>query len=774
MVSDKDRTPLRALSIHQRVMTTAPQDWTGIELGAGRYRVLRRIGRGGMSAVYLAHDRTLEREVALKVPSAELIETPRFAQRFAREVRSLVKLTHPHVVKVLDVGEHAGVPYIVMQHLSGGTLARRRPLGPDKRPRPMSPRTLAAWLAPIGGALDFIHRQGFIHRDVKPANVLFDAHGHAYLSDFGLAKALEHDAPPPPDSDEDDGIAEDDGTCEDIGPMTSPGALVGTLPYMAPELLLHDQFDGRVDQYALAVVAYELLCGRRPFAGKSRRELIKQQALDEPPALSSRVAGLPEGTAAAIHRALSKDPEQRFLTCSAFTKAVIAPLMERGPILVEQLPPPLDSSAIPSDGALGASESDPFGGTIQLDLDSALDDPAPSKGRPSPRSLLALGMASAAAIAVAFVIWQRGARDARGHLPRPLAPRLVTASRPPGPAAAPACPPPAPAAATPNAGAPPEKAAEPPKAEIALTPVDPNLPPSETNSLGMELALIRPGRFFMGSSAGETDAQANEQPRREVVITRPFYIGRHEVTVGQFLRFLKDTRYLTESERHGGFTWESQQQPVSRSDPARNVWTPGYPQSNEHPATFIDWDAAVAFCNWLGSNEHARYRLPTEAEWEYCCRAGTDTPWSFGDDPKLLSEYAHIRPVDGEEMPKTAPVGRRKPNPWGLFDFHGNIAEWCLDPYAEDYHDATPVIDPRVRIEGAQAKRVLRGGSYVWSEPGLFRSAYRDGLIPAKLGVEYAGFRVVREIGDGRGQGGEKKPGNRIAPGARRESRRRD
>ena len=162
-------------------------NWVGQSLASGRYRVTVLLGEGGMGAVYKAHDAHLDNEVVVKIPKTGLVSDHEFTGRFAREVRSLVRLAHAHIVRVLDVGEHDGLPFAVMQYLNGGSLRDRlsRMSGGAA-----ALAELPAWLLGVADALDYIHLQGYVHRDVKPDNILFDAAGHVYLGDFGIAKAL--------------------------------------------------------------------------------------------------------------------------------------------------------------------------------------------------------------------------------------------------------------------------------------------------------------------------------------------------------------------------------------------------------------------------------------------------------------------------------------------------------------------------------------------------------------------------------------------------------
>lgn len=243
--------------------------------------------------------------MVIKVPRPALLEDPTFAGRFAREVRSLVKLSHPHIVKIQEVGEHAGLPYVVLQYLPGGSLRQRQRPGPDGQMLPMPAESLLGWLPDVAQALDFIHQQGYIHRDVKPDNILFDAHGNAYLSDFGIAKAMQGDSH------------------ERQTHLTRTGLLLGTAAYMASELLQGKRVDGRVDQYAFAVTVYEMLSGRVPYDGPTPVAVAMQQIQQPLPPLGRLVPGLPQELCQAVEKALAQDPQQRFENCAAFARAVL-------------------------------------------------------------------------------------------------------------------------------------------------------------------------------------------------------------------------------------------------------------------------------------------------------------------------------------------------------------------------------------------------------------------------------------------------------------------
>ena len=290
----------------------------------------------------------------------------------------------------------------------------------------------------------------------------------------------------------------------------------------------------------------------------------------------------------------------------------------------------------------------------------------------------------------------------------------------------------------------------------------------------MKLTLIPSGEFMMGSgeSAEATAAQFNntygegllkaeffndEHPRHRVRITRPFYLGTYHVTRGQFRQFVDDTGYKTDAERAervGAYGWIPAKKAFGFSE--KHSWrNAGFQQTDEHPAVIVSWNDAVAFCKWLSRKEGKTYRLPTEAEWEYACRAGTATRYSSGDDPETLAKVGNVadatlktkfpdwkyatKASDGYVF--TSPAGSFQPNAFGLFDMHGNAWQWCADWYGAEYYAASPVDDPTG--PGAGTDHVLRGGSWNYG-PYNARSAVRIWTSATDQYFDPPGFRVAR------------------------------
>ncbi|MGD9857373.1 MAG: SUMF1/EgtB/PvdO family nonheme iron enzyme [Planctomycetaceae bacterium] len=287
-------------------------------------------------------------------------------------------------------------------------------------------------------------------------------------------------------------------------------------------------------------------------------------------------------------------------------------------------------------------------------------------------------------------------------------------------------------------------------------------PLSISNSLNMRLILVPPGTFTMGSS--ESSRASNEAPHA-VQITKPFYVGQFEVTVGDFRKFVDATGYQTTLERNDSGQnrgWDQSQRRFlsKRGFSWRN---PGWPQQDDHPVVNITWEDAKAFVQWLGNQEEKPYRLLTEAEWEYCCRAGTTTPYSVGETSSRLVEVGNvlddtalavfrqdsafaqdnvsdaIKGRDGVVF--TARVGSFLPNHFGLYDFHGNVCEWCADWYADDYGDSKSK-DPKGALFGEN--RSARGGRFDTGEY-LAKSFTRNHGHPLMSDM-ILGFRIAQEI----------------------------
>ena len=277
----------RAEKVRQRLQS---QIGDGYQLGA-------LIGRGGMGIVFKAREVTLEREVALKVLAFDPLLNPEAFVRFEREARLAARLDHPNIVPIFAVGKGEGIAFYTMRFVRGGSVEG---LLADKGALPLD--HAVRLLRDVAAALDFAHAQGVVHRDIKPPNILISDSGHAMVADYGIARAFGGD--------------------ETTSTSGSHTGVVGSPAYMAPEQWRGERPDGRADQYALGVLAFELLAGRRPFADVSMQELLRMHLGEEPPALESVRKGLPPNVSLAIQRAMAKEPADRFPTSMAFVDAL--------------------------------------------------------------------------------------------------------------------------------------------------------------------------------------------------------------------------------------------------------------------------------------------------------------------------------------------------------------------------------------------------------------------------------------------------------------------
>jgi serine/threonine-protein kinase len=260
----------------------------------GKYEIKRLLGKGGMGAVFLAQDLTLEREVAIKVLPPDFSSDPQVMKRFQQEAKTAAKLDHTNIIPIYRVESEDGLNYFVMKFISGTSLEdvldSKQPLTDDYIQRIL-------WEAAC--ALGHAHSRGVVHRDVKPANIMFDHDGRVMLTDFGISKALQS-----------------------ASGLTGTGMIIGTPHYMAPEQAKGQPVDGRADQYSLGVVGYRLLAGVLPFSGDSVHTILYKHIFEEAPRLSGLRETAPKDLTDAIQRALSKDPAQRFPTMEDFATAL--------------------------------------------------------------------------------------------------------------------------------------------------------------------------------------------------------------------------------------------------------------------------------------------------------------------------------------------------------------------------------------------------------------------------------------------------------------------
>ena len=675
---------------------TQTGNWCGKTIAAGRFEVMTLLGEGGMGQAYRARDRKYERDVVIKVPHLVLLRDPEFAKRFEREIESLRQLVHPHIVPVLCGGLHSGIPFVVLRYMPDGSLAEKiesSSLGERLA-------LLQDWLPQIADALDFVHESGFIHRDVKPDNIFFDDQGQAYLGDFGIVKAASEAT----DSRE--------GTR-----LTMTGTVIGTPEYMAPEMAMGEDYNHRSDQYSLAVTAYESLDGEPPFQGPTPAAILVRLTTTDVPNLSSKHSSIPTGLSDAVSRGLSKEPEDRFDSCSEFASAVTHPddSAEGGSAADDPAAKITSWQERKSTAAFSTTAPHDIRRTTRRSKSKKqplLDPETPFAPlinpllvrfrrlrkryglRPIVISLVSLMTVTGAAFYFSF--GTQTDDDLAEHEPEPELTLPYSGTKPVGRAQQPL----GPQGQTGGTTSVASNLVKKPLAKLpvnVLPPIIRDLPLS-SNSIGMKFKPIIGGTFTKGE-----DDEAHQ-----VTLTQPFELGVYEVTQEQY-------------------------EGVMGTNPSRFT-------GRQNPVDRVSWDDAVEFCRKLSALPAEKkagyvYRLPTEAEWEYSCRAGTQTTYSFGDSESELGEYAWY--YDNSER-TTHPVGGKKPNPWGLYDMHGNVWEWCSDRYGN--YPSGSVTDPTGATSGSY--RVIRGGS--WSDTSQYaRSAGRNRSSPDNR-YNNMGFRVLR------------------------------
>ncbi len=708
----------------------------------GRYELLRPLGSGAMGDVFLAQDTHLDRRVALKIPRKVVQGVTgerEYLQRFAREARAAAGLRHANICRVYDAGEIEGTACITMDFIDGQPLSRL--IG---SPRWTSVSAILQLLATIADAIGHAHSRGVIHRDLKPGNIMIDTDGQPIVTDFGLARRP---------------AAAGDGQ------ITQEGLLLGTPAYMAPEQIRGEQ--GVVgfgsDIYSLGVIAFELFTGRLPFTG-SATEILAKVLRDQPPAPCDLRADLSPEVNAFVLRLLAKEPGERFGSM-AEVSAALTGLLEQSSDATKQsaAASPSVSAATLSDGGsrsanrrrlqvalggilgclcllagavfylksgsltLAVTVDDAWlqeqGGELTLMVDGNEHRITAGAGGEQPLAVVVktgeheFSVRHGDSVVInpqRFAIERGGRRvleiTAEGMQLRsemPAAGAHENASKLPEPQQ--------PKVVPENAAAAEQLQRE--WGDRLRVPVD------FTAEYDLRLKLIPPGVFRMGSPQTEPYREATEGPQHLVSVSRAFYMGATEVTQQQWYAVMQTRPWEQQAEVRAGDTM---------------------------PAVGVDWYAATEFCRRLSVKTGSVWRLPSEAEWEYACRAGAATTWHFGDKVEELVNYAWFdsnASLAGEAWPHE--TGRLRPNAFGLHDMHGNVFEWCRDVYVPlAFTGRTGVtIDPVMEEHTEPLEmRVTRSCGFDWNGYDV-RSAFRGRNVPEFVS-QREGLRVVREISE--------------------------
>jgi serine/threonine-protein kinase len=761
----KNAAELAKWLVEHGKLTPYQAEETLVGRGAGliyqEYLVLSKLGEGGMGQVFKAQHRRMKRVVALKVMSAKAVKNESDVKRFQREVEAAARLEHPNIVTAYDAGEHRGVHFLVMQYVDGSDLQTLVTKG-----GPLSIDQAINCIRQAAVGLAYAHGEGIIHRDIKPANLLLDKKGVVKILDMGLARV--------------------EGGNEGL---TATEQMMGTVDYMSPEQATNSRgADGRADIYSLGCTLWFLLTGKRVYDSEFILTRVMQHREAEIPSLMSVRDDVPWVLEQVFHKMLAKQPVDRQQSMEEVAAALEAAQGASGNIaalvanqgdnsLNDFLRRIGDSTSGGTDSGTRHSgvrltaktESSPNATVSQSSADVGTDPNARSIGTQSPskipgrtqqrRPVVIIGgaIAACALVGVGAFAWlmNRSGDHRAEHVP----PKLPKASLP-----------------QPNGPTAPPLARAPFNATQALAHQNAwakhlGLPREASNSVGMKMAIIPPGDFLMGATPKEmTDALSqattestkswipgfrSEGPQHRVTLSQPYLLGTCEVTVGQFAAYVKATSHVTTAEQSG--TASGFKSGKASRNPAFNWRNPGYEQTDGFPVVNVSWSDAAAFCNWLSAKESLPfyyesagtswrvrggngYRLPTEAEWEYACRAGTQSAYSWGEKASERNAYGHFSGGGGGPR---APVGQSVANAFGLCDMHGNVSEWCQDWYSVSYYEQAPPVDPPGPSTGNL--RVTRGAPMDLNEGVLLRSAYRGWYAPDV--VDYTrGFRVARSL----------------------------
>jgi|GEM_PF-343317 len=652
--------------------------WTrGHQLQNGKYTIERDIAQGGFGITYLARNENNQR-VVIKTLNETVQKRPDFAklqQDFLNEAVKLAKCNHPHIVKVSEVFPEGKLWCMVMEYIEGEHLADRMLHGGG-----LSEAEAVGYIRQIGEALTVVHKNGLLHRDVKPANILIRANKReAVLIDFGIAREF------------------------------LPSETKLHTPYLSHGFAPIEQYQtvakrgAYTDIYALAATLYFLVTKKPPHAAISR---VSGMVLDSPtsinPSISVRVNN-------AILKGMELEAENRPQTMQDWLE-----LLKEPPVTIPAPPipkpatpqPPTNKTPTPKPPTPKPPTPKPANTTPSPSTNNSQTPINPSRRK----FMQTVGwMGAGLGITVAGKLITDASSQTSIPLDSGVSEIRDSSSNPPSPATE-----------------------TPTKSNLSLQTFsfqtvtvdaqgnitnESNLsaqyfPEDLGNGITLEMVQIPGGTFTMGSPPGEAERKDDEGPQRQVTVPG-FFMGGYAVTQAQY-------------------------QAIMGNNPSRF-------QGAKRPVEQVSWDDAVEFCNKLSQQTGRIYRLPSEAEWEYACRAGTTTPFYFGETitPDLVNyngNFPYGSAPKGQYRQETTDVGIFPPNSFGLYDMHGNIWEWCEDVYNEDYQNAPT--DGSAWLTGKDNNiKLLRGGSWDFLARHC-RAAYRNRLARANRSA-YVGFRVV-------------------------------
>ncbi|MBQ3340850.1 MAG: SUMF1/EgtB/PvdO family nonheme iron enzyme [Kiritimatiellae bacterium] len=665
---------------------------------AGRYRIVRQLGQGGMGSVWLAEDTQLDGKLfAIKMLPSILVSNKRAYRQLKDEALVAMQLIHPNIVQIRAFEENNGNPFLVMDYIDGVTLddyladccgdvltqRRRDAEGGDGRAastRPpsggLSEGEVIRLLKPIAAALDYAHGEGVVHRDVKPANVMIRKDGHPFILDFGIAREIE------------------ETMTRVTGKLSS-----GTLLYMSPEQLRGLPPKKEQDIYSFAAMVYECLMGEPPF---SRGQVEYQILNEQPEPLDPHFA-----KSGSVMQGLAKKPEDRPSTCAA----VVEEQRDESPRERAGDPGRVDSCLEATTGkkraGSGALPEYTQADCIRLMADAkvAQRHAARFSGDPACKmeiqeieddfvradAIFAEKQWALAAECYARIV-ERGKKLEEGVARRTAEEnaRRETEARARRDAEARKW----------------QEAAE--RARLAALPKTGDVKPlTLPGGAKMEMIYVGPGSFVMGSPQSE-EVRDDDEAQHRVTLTKGFWLGKYEVTQEQWQSVMGDN--------------------------------PSHFKGDRNPVECVSWEDCQRFIEKVNARLNCGARLPTEAEWEYACRAGTATAYFWGnalngDKANCDDTFPCGTTLKKRWRQRTTQVGSYEANPWGFYDMHGNVWEWCNDWHGSYGGNAT---DPQGPASGGG--RVLRGGGW-FNNARNCRSACRNWFQPGGRDSN-CGFRL--------------------------------
>ncbi|HEX3134896.1 MAG TPA: bifunctional serine/threonine-protein kinase/formylglycine-generating enzyme family protein [Planctomycetota bacterium] len=664
----------------------------------GGFRIMKALGKGGMATVYLAEQLSLKRQVALKLMAPHIAADPQAAERFLREARAAAAINHPNVISIIDVGHSDGQLFMALELVTGGDAdqlaARFGGTLPEARALEV--------LSDCAKGLQALYEARLVHRDLKPSNIFISSDGSAKLADLGLAR-------------------NEDGKDR----LTVTGSLVGTPAFMSPEQAKGEAIDIRSDIYALGATLFALVTGQQPFVANSAIAVAAKVLTEPTPDPRALVPTLSAATASVVMTAMAKDPAQRYDTPNALRAAVMAAIRpgshqeslastapDHGRAMTAPTPATLANPHRPTARRLRRSSQIPWPWVLVVGLVLVL--------------LLVLLLprhAGKTNDTTAAIPAHTPAATATPAPATPALPPMSAAPSAPGNPATPAAhptPTPPPAQASPPVPSTPA----PPRASWANEPIVDAYGYAVTIRVGeatQRLRWIPPGHCRIGSPAGTPDA-IDIEIEAEVTFTRGIWLADTECTQEFF-------------------------QAVTGHNPSRM-------RGPRLPVTDLTIGDAIAFTHLLRSKlSGAPARLPSRAEWERACRAGSSTRFSTGDDPASLAGYANLFDIDrgkatsyapiapfSDGYVDLAPVASFKPNSWGFYDLHGNVCEFVLGEYrALRASETDPMIDDSdIKTE------FIKGGCFDSRDMHKSRSASLPSLTTISANGD-CGFRFLIE-----------------------------